>query len=327
MIGPKVEIDSFWLPKASSTLAPQIDFAWNFVLVTSIIFFLLLMVPMAYFLAKYRRKKEGEVTSAIDHSTSVEVIWSAIPLVVLIALFFVGLAPWVNASVAPANAMEIQVTAQKWNWSFRYPNGTTSPGKLVIPKGKPVRLVMSATDVLHSFYVAEFRVKQDAIPGVYTSLWFEPTTTGEFTVQCAEYCGGPQGDVAADQPGGHSDMLASVQVVEEQAFKDWLETGGEEKGLPLAERGKKQYQQWGCVACHSLDGSKLAGPSFKGLFGREEELADGSKVKADENYIKESILNPTAKVVKGYAPVMPVFQGQLKDPQIESIIAFIKEQK
>lgn len=327
MIGPKVAIDSFWLPKASSTLAPQVDFAWNFVLITSTIFFFLLMIPMFYFVTKYRRKKEGEVTSAIDHSTTVEIIWSAIPLAVLIALFFVGLAPYVNASVAPANAMEIQVTAQKWNWSFRYPNGTTSPSKLIVPKGKPVRLVMSATDVLHSFYVPEFRVKQDAIPGVYTSLWFEPTEVGEFTVQCAEYCGGPQGDVAADQPGGHSDMLATVQVVEEQAFKDWLETGGEDKNVPLAERGKKQYQQWGCSACHSTDGTKLAGPSFKGLFGREEEMGDGSKVKVDENYIRESILNPTAKVVKGFAPIMPVFQGQLKDPQIESIIAFIKEQK
>jgi len=327
MIGPTVAIDSFWMPKASSTLAPQVDFAWNFVLYTSTIFFFLLMIPTFYFVSKYRRKKEGEVTSAIDHSTKVEIIWSAIPLVVLIALFFVGLAPFVNASVAPANALEVQVTAQKWNWSFRYPNGTTSPGKLVVPKGKPVRLVMSATDVLHSFFVAEFRVKQDAIPGVYTTAWFEPTSTGEFVVQCAEYCGGPMGDVPSDKPGGHSDMLATVQVVEEQAFKDFMESGGEDKNVPIAERGKKQFAQWGCSACHSIDGAKLAGPTFKGLFGREEEMADGSKIKVDENYIKESILNPTAKVVKGFPPIMPTFQGQLKDPQIEAIIAFIKEQK
>lgn len=327
MIGPKVAIDSFWLPKQSSTLAPQVDFAWDFVLITCTIFFLLLMIPTFYFVAKYRRKKEGEVTSAIDHSTKIEIVWTVIPLIVLVALFFVGLTPFVNASVAPANALEVQVTAQKWNWSFRYPNGTTSPGKLVVPKGKPVRLVMSATDVLHSFFVAEFRVKQDAIPGVYTSLWFEPTSTGEFVVQCAEYCGSPAGDVAEGQPGGHSDMLATVQVVEEQAFKDFMESGGEDKNVPIAERGKKQFTQWGCSACHSVDGTKLAGPTFKGLFGREEELADGSKVKVDENYLKESILNPTAKVVKGFPPIMPVFQGQLKDPQIEAIIAYIKEQK
>lgn len=327
MTGPKIDIGSFWLPKQSSTLAPSIDFAWNVALYVCIIFFFLLMIPTFYFFVKYKRKSEKDVTSAIDHSTKIEVIWTTTPLVVLIALFFIGLSPWVHASVAPANSLEVQVTAQKWNWSFRYPNGTTSPGKLVVPRGKPVRLVMSATDVLHSFYVAEFRVKQDAIPGVYTTLWFEPTELGTYTVQCAEYCGGPAGDVAANMPGGHSDMLATVEVVDEQKFKDWLETGGEDKSIPIAERGKRLYQQWGCNACHSLDGTKLAGPTFKGVFGREEDLADGSKIKVDENYIKESILTPTAKVVKGYAPVMPVFQGQLRDPQIEAIIAFLKEQK
>lgn len=327
MTGPKIDIDSFWLPKQSSTIAASVDFAWDVVMWTCVIFFFLLMIPTFYFVVKYKRKKENEVTSSIDHSTKIEIIWTTIPLVILIALFFVGLAPWVHASVAPANSLEVQVTAQKWNWSFRYPNGTTSAGKLVVPKGKPVRLVMSATDVLHSFYVAEFRVKADAIPGVYSTLWFEPKEVGTYIVQCAEYCGGPAGDVAANAPGGHSDMQALVEVVEEQKFKDWLETGGEDKSIPIAERGKRLYQQWGCNACHSLDGTKLVGPTFKGIFGRDEEFADGSHLKVDENYIKESILNPTAKVVKGYAPVMPVFQGQLKDPQIEAIIAFLKEQK
>lgn len=327
MTGPKIDIDSFWLPKQSSTIAASVDFAWDVVMWTCVIFFFLLMIPTFYFVVKYKRKKENEVTSSIDHSTKIEIIWTTIPLVILIALFFVGLAPWVHASVAPANSLEVQVTAQKWNWSFRYPNGTTSAGKLVVPKGKPVRLVMSATDVLHSFYVAEFRVKADAIPGVYTTVWFEAKETGTFIVQCAEYCGGPAGDVAANAPGGHSDMQALVEVVEEQKFKDWLETGGEDKSIPIAERGKRLYQQWGCNACHSLDGTKLVGPTFKGIFGRDEEFTDNSHLKVDENYIRESILNPTAKVVKGYAPVMPVFQGQLKDPQIEAIIAFLKEQK
>ncbi|MGZ3416470.1 MAG: cytochrome c oxidase subunit II [Polyangiales bacterium] len=327
MLAPKIDIDSFWLPKQSSTFAPQVDNAWNTVMIVCTVFFFLLMIPTFYFVWKYKRKKEGEVTSAIDHNTQIEIVWTLIPGVILIVLFFVGLAPWVNASVAPANALEVQVTAQKWNWSFRYANGTTSPGKLVVPKGKPVRLILSATDVLHSFYVAEFRVKADAIPGQYTSLWFEATNNGDYTVQCAEYCGGPAGDVAADQPGGHSDMRAEVTVMDEGKFKEWLETGGEDKSLPPAERGKQMYAKWGCQTCHSLDGTKLTGPSFKGLFGREEELADGSKVKVDENYIRESVLNPTAKVVKGFAPVMPVFQGQIKDQQIDNIIAFIKEQK
>lgn len=327
MTGPKIDIGSLWLPKQSSTIAPSIDFAWDVVMWTCVIFFLLLMVPTFYFVVKYKRKKENEVTSSIDHSTKIEVVWTVLPLIILIALFFVGLAPWVNAQVAPADAIEVQVTAQKWNWSFRYPNGTVSPGKLVVPRGKPVRLVLSATDVLHSFWVAEFRVKQDAIPGVYTSLWFEATANGTYTVQCTEYCGGPAGEVAPDKPGGHSDMLATVEVVDEAKYKEWVETGGEDKNMPIAERGKGLYTKWGCNACHSTDGTKLAGPTFKGLFGRDEEMADGTHLKVDENYIKESILVPTAKVVKGFAPVMPVFQGQLKDPQIEALIAFIKEQK
>lgn len=324
MTGPKIDINSFWLPKQSSTLAPSVDLAWDMVLWISVVFFLLLMVPTVYFVMKYKRKKENEVTSAIDHNTTIEIVWTVIPLVILVVLFFIGLAPYVSASVAPANAMEIQVTAQKWNWSFRYPDGNVSPGELVIPKGRPVRLVMSATDVLHSFYVAEFRVKQDAIPGVYTSLWFEPTNEGEFVVQCTEYCGGPTGDVPADKPGGHSDMLATVKVVSQEKFEEFLQGP---KDMPIAELGKLQYTKWGCNACHSLDGTRLAGPTFKGLFGKTEELADGSTVKADETYLRESMLVPTAKVVKGFAPVMPVFQGQLSDKNIEALIAFIKEQK
>jgi cytochrome c oxidase subunit 2 len=324
MTAPKIDIGSFWLPKASSTVAPSVDMAWDVVLYICIVFFFLLMIPTFYFVAKYRRKKEGEVTSAIDHNTQIEVVWTVIPLVILVVLFFIGLAPWVNASVAPANALEVQVTAQKWAWSFKYANGTTSAGEMVIPKGRPVRLVMSSTDVIHSFYVPEFRVKQDAIPGVYTSLWFEPTEVGTYTLLCTEYCGAPAGDVPADSPGGHSDMLAVVKVVEQAEFEKFLE-GVDDR--PPAIVGKELYAKWGCQTCHSLDGTRLAGPTFKGLYGREELMTSGEKIKADENYIRESILNPTAKIVQGYAPVMPVFQGQLNDRQIEALIAFIKEQK
>lgn len=327
MIAPHIDEGSFWLPKQVSTLAPSVDGAWDTVLIITTIFFLLLMIPTFYFVSKYRRKKEGEVTSAIDHSTKIEVVWTVIPLVILVALFFVGLAPFVNASVVPANALEVQVTAQKWNWSFKYPNGTTSPGKLVVPKGKPVRLILSATDVLHSFYVPEFRIKQDAIPGVYSSVWFEATETKDVLVECAEYCGAPLGDIAADQPGGHSDMQATISIMEEAKFKEWLETGGEDKSVPPATRGKQLYASWGCNACHTLDGSKGQGPTWKGLFGKTEEMQDGSSIKVDENYLRESILQPTAKQVKGFPLIMPVFQGQLRDPQVEALIAFIKEQK
>ncbi len=328
MTAPKIDIDSFWLPKATSTLAGQVDTAWNTVLYTTIVFFLLLMVPTGYFLMKYRRKKEGEVTSAIDHSTTIEVVWTTIPLGVLVVLFFVGLTPWVSAKVAPAGALEINVTAKKWNWSFQYPDGTVSAGKLIVPKGKPVKLTLSSVDVIHSFYVPEFRIKQDAVPGLYTSIWFEATEVKDMTVLCTEYCGNADPCPKDESiPCGHSDMLATVSVLEETKFKEWLETGGEDKSTPPAERGKALFASWGCATCHSLDGSKATGPTLKAILGKKEELADGSTVTVDENYLRESILVPTAKQVKGFPLIMPTFQGQLKPSQVDALIAFLKEQK
>ncbi len=312
MTNTPIELGSFWLPKQSSTVAPQVDQAWNAVYWVAVFFFVLVVTGMVVFSWRYRRKKEGEVTSDVDHNTALEVIWTLIPLGITMGLFTLGLRGFINASVAPADAIEIHVTAQKWSWSFTYPNGTTT-AELGVPKDKPVKLVMSSTDVLHSLYVPEFRIKQDVIPGTYTTLWFQATEAKEVALLCTEYCG-----------TGHSDMAAKITVMEGPKYLEWLDANGDGADKPPAERGKSLFTTKSCAGCHSVDGTRVVGPSMKGVFGKMEDLADGTQVKVDENYLRESLLNPNGKVVKGYQPLMPSFQGQLKDKDIDAIIAYLK---
>lgn len=309
-----IDQGTFWLPKQGSTLAPIIDQGWDLAFWVSIVFFVLVVVPMALFVVKYRRKDDKEVGSEPGHSTALEIGWSVVPLAIVMACFLVGFRGFMAASVAPADAYEIKAEAQKWSWTFRYP-GKDSPGELVVPAGRPVRMVMSSKDVLHSFYIPTFRVKQDVVPGSYSSVWFEAVEPGETTLECTEYCG-----------KDHSQMLAKVIVKSPEEFDQWL-SANEFAGLTPAEAGQQLYTKYGCVACHSLDGNKGTGPTFKGVWGRDEQLADGSKVKVDENYVRESILNPKAKLVAGYGEVMPVFKGVIKDEQIDAIIEFLKAQK
>ncbi len=313
---PKIELGSFWLPKASSTLAPDIDFAWAVVYWLSVVMFVGVVGTMVYFMFRYKRRKEGEKTSEIDHNTPLEVVWMVVPLIILMGLFGIGLKGYLRAYVAPADAMEIKVTGAKWLWSFTYPDGTVSVNELIVPKGKPIHLVMSSQDVVHSFWVPEFRIKQDVIPGLYTTTWFEVPEARDYTLECTEYCG-----------KGHSDMLGTISVVEPEKFQEWLSQGGTWKVLPPTELGQKIYSTRSCNTCHSIDGTRIQGPSFKGLFGKKEIMADGSEVTVDENYVRESLLNPTAKIVKGYPPVMPTFQGMLKDNEIDAIIAYLKTLK
>ncbi len=309
---PTIAVDSLWMPRASSTFAEDTDAAFNFVTGVNVVFFVLVVAPMIYFAFRYKRKSETERTSPIDHSFSIEVLWTSIPTVLLIYLFWVGMRGWVSMQVPPNETYDIQVQGQMFNWTFTYPNGAVTT-ELYVPKGKPVKLIMSSKDVIHSFYVPEFRVKQDVVPGLYTTMWFEATQAIESAVECTEYCG-----------DGHSKMLTKVFVLEQADFEkaamnDFL------PDLAPVDLGKKRYQSL-CASCHSIDGSKIQGPSFKGLFGRQEQTNLGA-VTVDENYIRESILEPQKQIVVGYPPSMPTFQGVLKDKDIEGIIAFLKEQK
>lgn len=310
----RIQIDSFFLPRAGSTLARDVDFGWHLVTWVSAFFFVLIVTAMVVFVVRYRRRSEHDRTSAVDHSTTLEVAWTVIPFALVIVLFVVGFRGYVNAAVSPAEAFEIKVTAEKWRWLFSYPGGQTTMNELKVPVGKPVRLVMSSKDVVHSLFIPEFRIKQDVVPGTYTSLWFEATAPTRTVLLCTEYCG-----------AAHSDMLASVHALPEAELEAWLDRGGDEAlAANPVEAGQKLFTSSSCAGCHSTDGSPSTGPTLKGVFGHDVALASGQKVKAEENYLRESILDPAAKVVAGFQPVMPTYQGLLTEKQLDALVAYIK---
>jgi len=313
-------LNDLLLPPAKSTLAHQTDALFWFVHLSSLVLTVGLIAVIIYFVYKYRRKSEDEVTPLITHNNKLEVTWSVIPLVLVLIVFGWGYKIFMNQKVIPDDAYEVNVTAQKWIWQFQYENGARTTGKLHVPAGRPIKLVMSSKDVIHSFYVPDYRLKQDVVPGRYTEMWFNAKEPGESIIFCTEYCG-----------TGHSDMLGDIIVHEPEEFENWLAAnaggGSKPENLAPAEWGKQLTQEWACTTCHSTDGSKMTGPTWKGIFGHDAALADGSTVTVDENYIRESILEPNAKVVKGFPAVMNTYKGQLNDEQINAIIEYIKTLK
>ncbi|WP_440999518.1 cytochrome c oxidase subunit II [Fodinibius sp. SL11] len=313
-------IKDFLLPPAKSTLAEQTDSLFWFVHGSSLILTIGLIAVIVYFVYKYRRKSKDETTPLITHNNALEVTWSVIPLILVLIVFGWGYQVFMNQTVVPDDAYEVNVTAQKWIWQFKYENGAQSTGKLHVPAGRPIKLIMSSNDVIHSFFVPDYRLKQDVVPGRYTEMWFNAPEPGTSIIFCTEYCG-----------DGHSDMLGEVVVHEEKEFKNWLaeNAGGGSKPEDLApeEWGEQLAQEWACTTCHSTDGSQMTGPTWQGKFGNEENLADGSTVTIDENYLRESILEPNAKIVEGFPAVMNTYQGQLNDEQINAIIEYIKTLK
>ncbi len=333
------EAKSF-MPPAATKLAESVDSIYAFLLIASLISFLILMGGLIYFVKKYRRKSEDDTTAYISHNHILEFLWSFIPFVIFMVCFVWGAKVYLDMRKVSGDAMEIHVVAKKWDWEFIYKNGQkiTSdvgdkgqkiPATMIVPLNKPVRLIMTSSKinpndkkdraVLHSFFVPAFRVKQDIVPGRYTQLSFIPTKKGRFYIFCTEYCG-----------AGHSSMLGRVEVVDEVAFNDWIlgNESSDPKEMSLADKGKEIYRTRACNSCHSVDGSKNIGPTWKGLFGSTRNFTDGTQLKADDNYIKESILNSNKKIVKGYPPnQMPSYQGQLTDGDITAVIEFIKTLK
>lgn len=318
---------TFWMPPQASTVAGGVDSLFYFIFWITVFFFVLILALMLYFVAKYRyTEARPDADPAPSHSTALELTWTIIPTILVLMIFYFGFRGFLKMTVVPPNYYEINVTAKMWTWEFAYPNGYVD-SDLHIPANTPIKIVLKSEDVLHDLYIPQFRTKKDAVPGRYNQLWLEATATTPlgldgkpdlskaFDVYCAEYCG-----------MSHSSMRAKVIVHSVETFPAWLAEASDpfKSGMTALEIGRMYVAKSGCLQCHSLDGSKLVGPSLKNVFGEEQLLTDGSKVVADENYLKESIYDPAAKIVAGYQPQMPSFKSRFKDRDVDAIILYLK---
>lgn len=307
----------FLLPVQGSAYAGRVDDLFLFILYVSGFLFFLVTGMIVWFVWRYRRRAPNERTPKITHNFKLEVVWTVVPLIIVTIIFLWGFHGYMDATVAPRDALEVRVTGRRWVWQFEYPNGTRTVNELRVPVGKPVKLILTSDDVIHSFFVPSFRVKADLLPDRYTELWFTPEAEGVHVLFCAEYCG-----------TGHSTMEGKIHVLSQSKYQEWLERGDETtQAMPLAELGALLYQSRGCATCHSLDGRRGQGPSFKGIFGHTQRMTNGKDIEVDENYLRESILQPQAQVVEGYQAIMPTFQGLLTEREIQALIEFIKAQK
>ncbi len=300
---------SVWLPDAMSTLAGEVDALFWFVFWTSTIIFAMVIVAKLYFIFRYKRTDDKYVPSPVHESQALEAAWIVLPTILTLIVFTWGFDLFVKMSTPPPDSYEITVRGKQWAWEFEYAEGALSFSEMYVPVGRPVKLIMSSTDVLHSFFIPEFRIKHDVLPNRYTSVWFEATQAGRYQIYCTEYCGTE-----------HSGMLAEVVVVSEEDFASWILEQSQD--LPPAELGEQLFAQ--CAACHAIDGSVKIGPPLNGLYGTQRALADGSTVTADEDYLKESILNPAAKIAAGYQPIMPAGYSGMSAKQIDGLVAYIK---
>jgi len=315
-------------PAQNSTFASNVDNIYYFIFWLSMFFFVLVVALMIYFMVKYRRVEGQEPEKSPSHNTPLEVTWSVIPGFLVLGIFWWGFTGYIDMRSPPADAYEVNVRAKMWGWTFKYDTGAID-GELHIPVNTPVKLVMQSDDVIHSLFVPSFRVKQDVVPGRYSGMWFEATDVGIFDLFCTEYCGEKHSDMITKVIVHPTDEDGTTEDVY-QTFDEWMEVasdpliGADKKPLPLAEAGKNIVGIFQCGQCHSIDGSKKVGPSFKGNYGKEVEIVGQSSVVVDENYIHESILEPNAKIRKGYPPKMPSFKGQMRDEWIDAVIAYIK---
>jgi len=301
--------DNFPLwPQRASTMAGNVDALYIFLLIVSGLMTLLIFVCVVFFAAKFRHRP-GVQAEPIEGSTPLELTWSIIPMGVFLAIFFWGAVVFFQERTPPRGATEVYVVAKQWMWKLEHAEGQREINELHVPVGRDVKMIMTSQDAIHSFYVPAFRIKQDVLPGRYTVAWFRATKPGTYHLFCAEYCGTQ-----------HSGMIGSVVVMEPAQYELWMSGGSTG---PLSASGEKVFAELGCATCHRPDGQGR-GPSLQGLFGKTVQLEDGRTVTADENYIRESILDPGAKVVKGFKPVMPTFQGIVSEEQLNALVAYVK---
>ena len=300
-------------PPNASTVASETDALYFFIIAVCTFFAVLVTVLVVFFTLRYKRKSADEVGADIHGSLILELTWTFIPFVLAMIMFAWGASVFFNLSRPPRDAMEIFVVGKQWMWKIQHPDGTREINQLHVPIGRPVRITLGSEDVIHDFSLPAFRVKMDAVPGKLTTLWFEATKVGTYHIFCAEYCGTK-----------HSGMIGEVIAMEPQEYEMWL-AGGRTSGTPV-ENGQRLFTDLACITCHKTD-STGRGPSLLGVFGSAVELTDGRTVIADDNYIRESIMSSQAKVVKGYQPIMPAFQGMVSEENVLQLIAYIKTLK
>ncbi len=303
------------VPEAATVWARQVDYLiWAFTLV-SLFFMVLISVAVIYFVVRYRASQKVDRSDANKENIALELTWTIIPTFMALGFFVWSAYLFFDFHRAPQGAMEIQIIGKQWMWKAKHPNGRREVNMLTLPKDQPVKLIMTSQDVIHSFFIPAFRAKTDVLPGRYTTQWFTPTRTGEYRLFCAEYCGTE-----------HSVMGGWVRVLEQDEYEKWLTTGNvrlaSAAGTP-EEAGKRLFARLGCETCH-MQGASSRGPLLAGVFGREQQLTDGSTVVADEEYIRESILYPQKKLVAGYPPLMPTFKGQVSEDDLMNIVSYLK---
>jgi len=296
-------------PARASTTASSVDALFIFLVALAGFMSIAIFVLILVFAFKYRRRA-GQRAQQIEGSVPLEITWSAVPLVIFLAIFVWGAVIYFRERTPPRGAEEIYVVAKQWMWKLEHEQGQREINELHVPVGRDVKLIMTSQDVIHSFYVPAFRIKQDVLPGRYTTAWFHATRPGTYHLFCAEYCG-----------TAHSGMIGQVVVMDPAQYAGWL-SGGATFGS-LAANGESIFQQLGCPTCHRFD-VQGRGPNLRGIFDKPVQLEDGRSVIADENYIRESVLSPSAKIVSGFKPIMPTFQGLVNEEQLTALVAYIK---
>jgi cytochrome c oxidase subunit 2 len=296
-------------PENASTNAGNVDALYIFLLLVSGIMTVLIFAVLTAFAVRFRKQK-GQRAVQIEGSHHLEITWSIIPFCVMLMFFVWGAVIFFQERTPPQDATEVYTVAKQWMWKFEHKGGQREINELHVPVGRDVKMIMTSQDVIHSFFVPAFRLKQDVVPGRYTTLWFRATKAGTYHLFCSQYCGTQ-----------HSGMVGWVTVMEPRDYEAWMSGGAANQ--PLAVTGEKLFTELGCVTCHRSD-TQGRGPNLVGVFGKPVLLEDGRTVIADENYVRESILEPAAKIVKGFKPVMPTFQGQVSDEQLNALVEYVK---
>lgn len=301
------------MPEQASTMAGQVDALYFYLIGITLFFTVLIVSGIIFFAVKYRRRSPYEIPRPIAGSMKLETIWTLIPFLIAMSIFVWGAKVYFAQYRIPKDALDIYVVGKQWMWKMQHPTGQREINELHIPMGRKVRLTMTTEDVIHSFYIPDFRVKMDVVPGRYTQMWFEATKPGRYHLFCAEYCG-----------MDHSKMRGTIVVMRPDEYQAWV--SGNASQMSPVQLGEQHFQNLGCATCH-LNGGRDAGgrgPQLAGIFGKPVQLETGQTVVADENYLRESILNPGAKIVAGYSAIMPTYQGQVSEEQLLQLIAYIK---